>query len=49
MEWVQSINRAIEYMETHLTENIHCEDISNYVHISSFHFQIGRASCRERV
>ena len=39
MEWVQSINRAIEYMETHLTENIHCEDISNYVHISSFHFQ----------
>ena len=34
MEWVQSINRAIEYMETHLTENIHCEDISNYVHIS---------------
>lgn len=39
MEWVQSINRAIEYMETHLTENIHCEDISNSVHISSFHFQ----------
>lgn len=39
MEWVQSINKAIEYMEEHLTEDIHCEDVSSYVHISSFHFQ----------
>lgn len=39
MEWVQSINKAIEYMEKHLTEDIHCEDVSRYVHISSFHFQ----------
>lgn len=39
MEWVQSINEAIEYMEKHLTEDIHCEDVSRYVHISSFHFQ----------
>lgn len=39
MEWVQSINKAIEYMEEHLTEDIHCEDVSGYVQISSFHFQ----------
>lgn len=39
MEWVQSINKAVEYMEEHLTEDIHCEDVSGYVQISSFHFQ----------
>lgn len=39
MEWIQSINKAIEYMEKHLAEDIHCEDVSRYVHISSFHFQ----------
>ena len=39
MEWVQSINKAIEFMEKHLTEDIHCADVSRYVHISSFHFQ----------
>lgn len=39
MEWVQLINNAIEYMEAHLLEDIHCEDVSGYVHISSFHFQ----------
>lgn len=39
MEWIQLINTAIEYMEQHLTEDIHCEDVSSYIHISSFHFQ----------
>lgn len=39
MEWIQSINKAIEYMETHLTEDIHCEDVAGHVHISVFHFQ----------
>ena len=39
MEWVQLINAAIEYIEKHLTEDIHCEDAARYVHISSFHFQ----------
>lgn len=39
MEWVHLINKAIEYIEEHLTEDIHCEDVSGYVHISSFHFQ----------
>lgn len=39
MEWIQSINRAIEYMEEHLTEDIHCEEVAGHVHISLFHFQ----------
>lgn len=39
MEWIQSINKAIEYMEEHLTEDIHCEEVAGYVHISLFHFQ----------
>lgn len=39
MEWIQSINKAVEYMETHLTEDIHCEDAARHVHISVFHFQ----------
>lgn len=39
MEWVQSINTAIEYMEKHLTEDIHGEDVAGHVHISVFHFQ----------
>lgn len=39
MEWIQSINKAIDYMETHLLEDIHCEDVAAHVHISVFHFQ----------
>lgn len=39
MEWVRSINKAIEYVEEHLTEDIRCEDVANHVYISLFHFQ----------
>lgn len=39
MEWIQIINRAIEYMENHLMEDIHCGDVAGHVHISLFHFQ----------
>lgn len=39
MEWIQVINRAIEYMEQHLLEDICAEDVAGQVHISSFHFQ----------
>ncbi len=39
MEWVQTLNDAIEYIEEHLCEDIQCEDVSNAVHISSYHFQ----------
>lgn len=39
MEWVRSINNAIEYMENHLTDDITLGDIAESVHISAFHFQ----------
>ena len=39
MEWLQSLNHAIEYMEDHLTENIACEDVATHIYMSSFHFQ----------
>ena len=39
MEWIQSLNKAINYIEDHLSDNIQCEDVAGYIHISTFHFQ----------
>ena len=39
MDWVQSINRAIAYMEDHITEEVPLADIARSVHLSAFHFQ----------
>ena len=39
MDWVRTINDAIEYMEENLTEDITLADISKAVHLSAFHFQ----------
>ncbi|MDF2542916.1 MAG: hypothetical protein K0S47_2634 [Herbinix sp.] len=39
MEWLQSLNRAIDYMEENLTENITCDDVAEHICLSSFHFQ----------
>lgn len=39
MEWLKSLNHAIDYMEEHLTDNITCEDVAEHIYISSFHFQ----------
>ncbi len=39
MDWVKTINDAIEYMEENLTEEIDLADISKAVHLSAFHFQ----------
>ena len=39
MEWVKTINSAIEYMENHLTDDITLGDIAESVSISAFHFQ----------
>lgn len=39
MEWTYSINKAIEYMEEHMTDEIELADIAASVNISSFHFQ----------
>jgi AraC family transcriptional regulator len=39
LEWIKSLNGAIEYIEENITENITCEDIAKHVYLSSFHFQ----------
>lgn len=39
MEWIKSLNEAIEYIESNITENIRCEDVAEHIYLSSFHFQ----------
>ena len=39
MDWVRTINNAIEYMENHLADDIALADIARNVHLSAFHFQ----------
>lgn len=39
MEWVRSLNRAIDYIESHLLEGLTCEEVAAHVYISNFHFQ----------
>ena len=39
MNWIQSLNKAINYMEDHLCEKMTCEEIAGHVFISSYHFQ----------
>lgn len=41
MNWVESISRAIKYIENNLTNDITIQDISNYSYISSYYFQKG--------
>lgn len=38
MNWIQSLNEAITYMEEHLLEDISCEEIAEHVYFSSYHF-----------
>ncbi|WP_053217571.1 AraC family transcriptional regulator [Virgibacillus senegalensis] len=39
MAWVESIQKAIDYMEARLLEPISLEDIAGEAHVSAFHFQ----------
>ncbi|TQR21634.1 AraC family transcriptional regulator [Psychrobacillus vulpis] len=39
MGWVESIQRAIDYMETNLLENLSIDQIAKEAHASTFHFQ----------
>jgi AraC family transcriptional regulator len=38
MEWIASIQKAINYIEEHLLEEINYEDVANHVCISSYEF-----------
>ncbi len=39
MDWIQSLSKAIHYIENNLTNDIGIEDISNNVYASGFNFQ----------
>ncbi|MBV7506693.1 AraC family transcriptional regulator [Bacillus sp. sid0103] len=39
MEWVESLQRAIDYMEEHLLDELSIEDIAKQAYVSEFHFQ----------
>lgn len=39
MAWIESLQRAIDYMEEHLLEDIMMEDIARQANSSPFHFQ----------
>ena len=39
MDWIRTVNNAIEYMEGHLMDEITLADIAKHVNLSAFHFQ----------
>lgn len=39
MGWVESLQRAIDYMEEHLLDDLSMEAIANQAHVSEFYFQ----------
>lgn len=41
MEWIGSLKLAVEYIETHLLENISAEEVAEAVYVSPFYFQKG--------
>ena len=38
MEWISAMQRAIAYIEAHLTEEINYEDVAAHIHTSSYEF-----------
>ena len=39
MDWIQGIQRAIDYVEANITEEIDFEKVAEQAYSSSFHFQ----------
>ena len=39
MNWIQGIQRAIDYVESHITEELDFEAVAKQAYSSSFHFQ----------
>ena len=39
MEWIQSLNKAIDYIEDNLLQDITCVEVAKHICISTFHFQ----------
>lgn len=41
MEWMDSISRAVAYIEDHITEDVTVDKVADHIHISTFYFQKG--------
>ena len=41
MEWAEAISKAVDYIESHITEEISLQGVAGHVHISPFYFQKG--------
>lgn len=39
MEWMDRLNQAVQYLEEHLTEEIHYEEAARIACCSTYHFQ----------
>ena len=39
MDWIKGIQRAVDYVEAHITEPIDYEEVAKHAYSSSFHFQ----------
>lgn len=37
MEWITSLRQSVDYMESHMLENIEVSDVAKEVHISPFY------------
>lgn len=38
MNWLKRLNSSLEYIEEHITEDIHCEDVAKNAYSSYYHF-----------
>lgn len=38
MEWTRTLNKAIEYIENNIMEDLTCEDVAEHIYLSGFHF-----------
>ena len=41
MEWMKAISEAVDYIESHISDEITADDVANSVCISTFYFQKG--------
>ena len=41
MEWLETLKKAIDFMEEHLLEDISAQDVAQEIYMSSFYFQKG--------
>ena len=40
MNWIQNLQKAVDYIESHLTDNIKITDVAAHVHAANAHFQM---------